>query len=310
METSHILGLDPQCHSIAFGRDDDNHTCLAAGQVDGNIALFTQAALRQGKGCSHTLRGHQNNWVNWVDSLAFGCSGTEHLLASGSTDRTVRLWDMHTRECVAVLEGHTDSVDSVAFSPDSHLLASASRDYTVRLWDVSERKAAFPMYVLQGHSDWVFSVSFSPDGRHLASASWDRTVRLWNVPEGAPGPVLQHSRAARCVAFSPVNESSMLATGCDDGIIRLWDVSNQQLLRELQGHSNYIRSLAFSPDGSQLVSGSFDCTVRLWSVASGKLLKTMEGHSKYVFNVAFHPNGKQVASCSDDKTLRIWTVCE
>jgi WD40 repeat protein len=105
----------------------------------------------------------------------------------------------------------------------------------------------------------------------------------------------------------------MLALGCGDGIIRLWDVSKQQLmreLRELQGHSDAIISLAFSPDGSQLVSGSKDRTVRLWSVASGKLLKTLEGHSKAVNCVAFHPNGKQVASCSADDTVRIWTVCE
>jgi WD40 repeat protein len=127
------------------------------------------------------------------------------------------------------------------------------------------------------------------------------------VPDGAPGPVLQHASGVTCVAFSC---SNMLASGGDDGIVRLWDVSgiNQQQkpMRELQGHSDLITSVAFSSDGSQLVSGSFDNTVRLWSTASGKLLK-MLGQG---YHVAFHPNGKQVASCSDDDTVRIWTVCE
>jgi WD40 repeat protein len=155
-------------------------------------------------------------------------------------------------------------------------------------------------------------MSFSPDGRQLASGSHDKSVRLWSVPDGAPGPVLQHSRAVRCVTFSPVLGSNILASGCDDFIIRLWDVSgiNPLLLRELQMHSRYINSVAFSSDGSQLVSGSSDDTARLWSVASGKLLKTLEGHSDYVRCVSFHPNGKQVASCSRDQTVRIWTVCE
>jgi WD40 repeat protein len=104
----------------------------------------------------------------------------------------------------------------------------------------------------------------------------------------------------------------VLASGCGDGIVRLWDVNrtNQQPLRELQGHSKWIMCVAFSPDGSQLVSGSQDETVRLWSVAGGKLLKVLTEHSHSVKSVAFHPNGKQVASCSSDKTVRVWTVCE
>jgi WD40 repeat protein len=278
--------------------------CLAVGRDDGDIALFTQAALRQSEGYTCKLQGEHRNCVT---SLAFSSSGQEQLLASGHIDDTVRLWDVHTRECVAVLKGHTDSVESMAFSPDGRLLASASGDRTVRLWDVVERRAA---QVLRDHTDWVYGVSFSPDGRQLASASDDRTVRLWSVPEGVPGPVLQHAGAVYCVAFSPVVGSNMLASSSRDGIIRLWDVSKQQLLHELQGHSGFVESIAFAPDGSQLVSGSFDCTMLLWNVASGKLLKTMEGHSEYVFSVAFHPNGKQVASCSRDKTARIWTVCE
>jgi WD40 repeat protein len=198
----------------------------------------------------------------------------------------------------------------MAFSPDGRLLASVAADRTVRLWDVVKRKAASPVDMLQGHTDYLRSVSFSPDGRQLASGSSDRTVRLWSVPEGAPGPVLQHVHMVVCVAFSPVVGSNMLASGDMDRIVRLWDVSNQQLLRELQGHSGRIMSMAFSPDDSQLVSGSLDNTVRLWSVASGKLLKVLTGHSRSVNCVAFHPNGKQVASCSRDKTVRIWTVCE
>jgi WD40 repeat protein len=314
---THIIYLfNLECRSIALAqqhsRDDGNQACLAVGFDDGQIALFTQAALRKNEGCSHKLQGHRT----CVKSLAFSNSGQEQLLASGSDDNTVRLWDTHTRECVAVLQGHKGWVQSVAFSPDSRLLASASGDGTVRLWDVVEQKekAASPMHMLEGHTNFVNSVSLSPDGRQLASSSWDGTVRLWTVPEGVPGPVLQHSRFnVLDVAFSPVVGSNMLASSDLNGIVRLWNVSeiNPQLVHELQGHSNWVMSVAFSPDGSQLVSGSDDKTVRLWSVASGKLLKTLHGHSGYVRSVAFHPNGKQVASESSfDKTVRLWTVCE
>jgi WD40 repeat protein len=299
----------PKILSVAFAqpsRDDGNQTYLAAGQEEGGIVLFN------GKVYSGKLQGHEKG----VRSVAFSNSSSgqdqQQLLASGSADHTVRLWDTHTRECVAVLKGHTGSVNSVTFSPDGRLLASASADRTVRLWNVVERQ---PVHVFQGHTNIVNSVSFSPDGQQLASGSHDGTVRLWSVPEGVPGPVFQHGYyCVYCVAFSPVVGSNVLASGGSDGIIKLWDVSEvkqqKKPMRELQGHSNIISSVAFSPDGSQLVSGSSDDTARLWSVASGKLLKTLTGHSNYVRRVAFHPNGKQVVSSSTDHNVRIWTVCE
>jgi WD40 repeat protein len=293
--------------SVAFSpnaRDDEmDQPLLAVGLSNGEIALWTQAALRKGEGCSHKLQGHQT----CVKSLAFNRRSRvqQQLLASGSVDGTVRLWEMRTRVCVTVMEGHR-VIHSVVFSPGGGLLAFASADGTVQLWIVEGRQPECA-HILQNHMGNVFSVSFSPDARQLASGSQDRTVRLWSLPEGAPGPVLQHASPVYCVAFSPVVGSNMLASGCGDRIVRLWDVSKQQLLHELQGHSGFVDSIAFAPDGSQLVSGSFDCTMLLWNVASGKLLKVLTGRSTCV---AFHPNGKQVASCSCKDIVRIWTVRE
>jgi WD40 repeat protein len=115
--------------------------------------------------------------------------------------RTVRVWNIDSGEVEQTLEGHSDSVRGVAFSPDGSKLASASDDRTVRVWNVDSRKVE---QTLEGHSDFVVGVAFSPDGRKLASASADRTVRVWNVDSGEIEQTLKgHTSLVNGVAFSP-----------------------------------------------------------------------------------------------------------
>jgi WD40 repeat protein len=112
--------------------------------------------------------------------VAFSSDG--RLLASGSYDKTVRLWDPATGMLEQTLKGHLDSIHSVAFSPDGRLLASGSSDKTVRLWDPATGALG---QTLKGHLNSVHSVAFSPDGQLLASGSYDKTVRLWDSATGA-----------------------------------------------------------------------------------------------------------------------------
>ena len=159
--------------------------------------------------------------------------------------------------------GHSDSVWSVAFSPDSSKVVSGSYDNTIRLWDTKTGKAIGDPWL--GHSDSVWSVAFSPDGSKVVSGSSDNTVRLWdtNTGETIGDPWLGHSEEVRSVAFSP--NGSKVVSGSYDNTIIIWDANTGMSIGDpWRDHNAPVLSVAFSPDGSKVVSGSWDNTVRLW----------------------------------------------
>jgi len=214
-------------------------------------------------------------------------------------------------------EGHTDSVNSVAFSPDGLLITSGSYDGTVRLWDVQTGKE---IRQLEGHTNSVMSVTFSPDGRWIASGGWDETVRLWDTETGkeirrlerdidvhrkARPPDSAYNDAANSVAFSP--DSRLVVSNGIPGMVLLWDAQTGKEIRRFKGHTDIVRSVAFSPDGLLIASGGADRTVRLWDVRTGKEIWRFP-HTFEVYGVAFSPDGLLIASGGADRAVRLWDV--
>jgi len=213
-----------------------------------------------------TLKGHSDS----VNSIAFSPDGS--LLASGSDDTTIKLWDVKSHSEIATLKGHSNSVNSIAFSPDGNLLASGSDDKTIKLWDVRSRTL---FGTLQHSTGSVYSIIFSPDGSLIASGSGDKTVKLWDVRSKTLLETFQHSDDVTSFAFSP--DSTLLAIGGRDGIIKLWGVKNLEeivalkgnpnnVTDMLRGYSGEVNSVAFSPDGNLLASGYWGRTILLWDM--------------------------------------------
>jgi WD40 repeat protein len=300
--------------SIAFS----SKGVIASGSDDHTLKLWDS----QTGHCLKVLEGH----MGWIRSLAFSSDG--HLLASGSVDGTVRLWEINTRACLYTLEGHSNWVNSVAFSPDSRTLASGSHDRTVRMWDVSSGHC---LNTLKGYTNGVMSVAFSPKENLLASGSENKAIRLWEVSTGLCLSTLQgnanritsvdFSTDGRLLAtggdwpesirrFNPNNlaDGGFLTSGSDVQSIQLWEVSTGHCLNTLKGHTDGVKSVAFSPQGNLLASGSTDWTIRLWEVSTGHCLNVLQGHSSLVRAVAFSPQGNLLASGSEDKTIRLWEV--
>lgn len=270
-------------------RETNNSSGLAAKTSGGPVVDGTKLLAFEG----HT---------DWVFGVAFHPDGS--YLASGSLDRTVKLWNVSTGKCVHLQREHAIGVSTVAFSPDRRIFASGSADQTVKLWDVSTGQC---LMTLHGHSNSVRSIAFSPDGRTLASGSLDGTVKLWDVQTGECFKTLEDTSAVLSVAFAST-ESKILATGGEDRTVKLWDAIAGQCLLTLKGHQEPVWSVAISPDGLYLASGSGDRTVKLWDASTGQCLKTLQGHKDRVWCVAFSPDGQILACGSEDRTVRFWDV--
>ncbi|QRV87012.1 WD40 repeat protein [Ceratobasidium sp. AG-Ba] len=247
------------------------------------------------------LTGHTTR----VWSVAYSPDGA--YIASGSQDKTIRMWDAHTGQQVGhPLTGHTYQVNSVAYSPDGAYIASGSHDDTIRMWDAhTGQQVGHP---LTGHTDSVWSVAYSPDGAYIASGSSDRTIRMWDAQTGKQvgHPLTGHISSVWSVAYSP--DGAYIASGSSDNTIRMWDAhTGQQVGHPLTGHTDPVDSVAYSPDGAYIASGSWDKTIRMWDAHTGQQVgHPLTGHTHWVRSVAYSPDGAYIASGSSDNTIRMW----
>ena len=332
--------------TLTLGPGPGTHTFVGVSVLEGELLVTFNAVgtgtpdvlfLRDGL-TEDTLVGHTND----VYSVAFSPYGT--LLASGSDDGTVVLWDVATSTNTATLEDNIYGVEamafshdgttlataslywvklwdvatstniatlegnffeSVAFSPDGKTLASASWD-GIKLWDIATRKST--LILEETPYGGVESVAFSPDGKTLATASDDGTIKLWDVATGNVFILKGHTDDVYSVAFS--SDGTMLVSGSKDETVKLWDVVRRINTATFEGHTQAVTSVGFSPDGATIVSGSEDGTVKLWDMATGTNTATLEGHTNEVLSVAFSPHGTIVASGSSDNTVKLWDVAE
>ena len=265
-------------------------------QPEGLNAL--QTVLVEGRE-KNRLLGHENS----VTSVRFSPDGKT--LASGSYDKTIKLWDLETGQ-FRNLKGHEKSVTSVSFSSDGKTLASGSNDGTIKLWNLETGKE-IPTHM--EHDSSVKSVSFSPDGKTLASGSTDGTIKLWNLETGQFRTVKGYAihSTVWSVSFSPNGKT--LASLSNDGTIKLWNVETAKaiLTPKRQGHDSNDMSMSFSPDGKTLAYGSDDKTIKLWNLETGKEIPTLMKHDGPVQSVSFSPDGKTLAS-SDQGTIKLWNL--
>jgi WD40 repeat protein len=235
-----------------------------------------------------TFEGHTAT----INSVVF--SSDRQRAASGSDDRTIRIWAVPSGTQLAVLQGNLAEVTSVAFSPDGKYLLSGGRDRLVRLWDLSTNKQ---VRVFRGHTNDVRCVAFSPDGKRAVSGGDDRSVRIWDVASGDEITALVgHSEAVTSVAWA--RTGPYILSGSRDGTVRWWEWPREKEVFRLEGHAGPVLSVAVAPDGKTALSGGNDKTIRLWNLQNGKEAACFKKHPNAVVHVQFQDKGRAFDSSS------------
>ena len=226
-------------------------------------------------------------------------------LLAGISGNVIKIWDAATGREALTLNGHTDWVMGLAFSPDGTQLASVSMDGTVKIWSLLP--GAETVAVSSAPASFGTRVAFSSNGTMFATNGGDGSATLWDAQTGESRLTLQgHSMEVLSVAFSA--DGTHFATGSLDGTAILWDTATGKKLFTLTAHENGVRDLAFSLDGNLLASGGFDGTAKIWDVETGRLMREIAGHQGLVLGVAFSPDGTRLATSSTDATAKIWDV--
>jgi WD40 repeat protein len=241
------------------------------------------------------LRGHRDR----LSSVAWHPSGK--LLATGSYDGTVRLWDVQHARTLAVLSGHRDAVTCVAFDSTGRRLASGSWDSTAKVWDIENRRE---VGTLSGHEYWVSSVAWSPTDRYLATGSRDNTCRVWDVRAGAVVcHLVGHQDWVRSAEWHPGEE--LILTGSYDGTAGLWSFPQAERLATLDGHDDAVPAVAWSPDGTEALTASEDGSIQLWDMQERRSIRRIQVHTNPIFCVAWARTGREAVTGSEDGTLRV-----
>ncbi|EDR00240.1 uncharacterized protein LACBIDRAFT_334343 [Laccaria bicolor S238N-H82] len=241
-------------------------------------------------------------WCKALKPIAYSSNG-KHII-SGSSDKTIKIWDALTGQCVmGPLEGHDDWITSVVCSPDGGHIVSGSKDMTIRVWNTLTGQSVMEplkghsqclMDPLIGHDGGVQCLAYSPDGMNIVSGSFDFTIRVWDALSGQSIMVIfRGSALIHKVAFSPDGKHILCATG--NHIIRLWNaLTSHCTLSPLKNDEGSVNSVVFSPNGKHILSGCLN------------IMGPLKGHDKMVTSVAFSPDGRYIASGSHDCTVRVW----
>ncbi|ETO09926.1 WD-40 repeat protein [Reticulomyxa filosa] len=320
--------------------DDGQYLC--SGSHDGTVCVWdveTTKQIRSFKG--HTSHVYCAKFAPYYQHY-HGINNRRPVICSSSHDKTIRFWDFETCKEFQILNGHTEWVAGIAFSPfnNGKYLCSGSHDKTIRLWDVEASKS---LHVFNGHTNCVWHVEFSPlqnnnnsnnennnagviggNGYFICSGSYDNTIRLWDVETTKELTVFKgHEGCVRSVKYLQY-EINTICSGSHDKSIRLWDIRSNKEIYVFKGHTHCVYAIECSPfvrsnnnntiiNSNIICSASHDNTIRFWDIRTNKQLHVIKGNENEeggISSITFSPlKNKVKASKNTDGRVCSINLC-
>lgn len=216
-----------------------------------------------------------------------------------------RLWQLATS--AGSLTEHTNDVTCATFSPDGKYVLTGSDDETLRLWDAGTRREIRKFEKPMSNITCTSFAAFAQSGGYSIAGCDNGCVYFWITQTGNLAATWKMGDDVLCIAASSSGEFLLVGGKKKLGAV-LVDIKTGEVVRKFRGHTDDVRSIAFSPDGKSCVTASDDKTARVWEIESGVCLRVLKGHTDYVRAAAFSPDGEFVVTASDDKTVRLWRV--
>jgi Tol biopolymer transport system component len=250
-----------------------------------------------------TLSGHSGA----VTAVAFAPGG--RTLVSGSTDKSLKIWDTGSGQILKTLTGDSDTVSSVAYLPNGKRIISGSYDRSVVIWDADTGEAIRTLRSEQTYS-WevppaVWAVAVSPDGTRIVSGSADSNIKVWSAATGELLRVLRaHNDAVTSIAYFP--DGKLALSGGKDGAVKLWDANTWQILQIFTNQGGAVLSVAVAPDGKRIAASGNGNSVTIWNVATGQQARTLVSESGMLDALQFSGDGKHLFAGGSNNTIVIW----
>ncbi|HAW52730.1 MAG TPA: hypothetical protein DCX54_10445, partial [Flavobacteriales bacterium] len=247
------------------------------------------------------LRGHADQ----INRIAWSPDG--HYLASPSSDRTIRIWDIKAGKCINILKGYKNDVLCVAWSPDGKRLASSSNDPSIQILDT---KTWQTLTMLDGEGG-ANRVAWSPDGNKLASGFTNGTIRIWNSTDWkalndlAANPSLE---AVNSLAWLSNNQNIISGHQANNiNSIHVWNIDTRSPVMSMSGQETVTYDLVSIPNTNFFASCNYDKTILIWDVRSDHAIQVLEGHTGWIISLSISPDSRLLASKGIDG-IRLWNT--
>mmetsp|Transcript_25218 Transcript_25218/g.49335 ORF Transcript_25218/g.49335 Transcript_25218/m.49335 type:complete len:534 (-) Transcript_25218:140-1741(-) len=284
-------------HSSSSTSSDAKHSSKRSVTLLSDVTSYALPSTLK-----HTLQGHHMD----VKSVVFlGTAGD--FFASGSSDKTIRVWHTGTGKCKSTLAGHTSKIWTLACDSQGRTLLSGGANGRVRIWNTETSKCVEDHTF---HSSPVYSVDINKPGTHYASAGYDSRIRTVDLASSKVTVELKgHTALISSVVFN--NTGNLIVSGSRDCSVKFWDASSGSCVRTIGGSLGEVTSVSLSQDECYVLSSSKDNSIRLWDLRMGHMacVKKYTGHQntwKNFIKSCFGPNDEMVVSGSEDGHVYMW----